>query len=168
MFKIHIYLIVLYYKKDVTFEKCIGQMNKSSLILLSRDNILTLGIYSCSLNLCFALLITIVFSGYAHANRINERPQCSCSRYNCVDCGQNLWTAPWSCHQWCLLDSPAAVSDWGPQCRTQSGFKCVLGKGIFPGEIRILAKPLLARKYEVWERNGFASLEGFFWLASPF
>lgn len=81
-----------------------------------------------SFNLCFALLITVVFSGYAHPNRINERPQCSCSRYNCMDCGQNLWIAPWSCHQWCLLDSPAAVSDRGPQCWTQSGFKCVLGK----------------------------------------
>lgn len=80
-------------------------------------------------NLCFALPITVVFSGYAHLNRINERPQCSCSRHNRMDCGQNLWTASRSCHQWCLLDSPAAVSDWGPQRWTQSGFKCVLGEG---------------------------------------
>lgn len=31
----------------------------------------------------------------------------------------------------------------------------------FLGEIRILEEPL-ARKYEVWERNGSASVEGFF------
>lgn len=24
-----------------------------------------------------------MFTGYTHLNRINERPQCSCSRYNC-------------------------------------------------------------------------------------
>lgn len=96
-------------------------------------------VVNMNFNLCFALLITVIFSGYAHLNRINERPQCSCSRYSCMDCRQNLWAASWSCHQWCLLGSPAAVSDWGPQCWTQSGFKCVLGKGFSSGWEKELA-----------------------------
>lgn len=119
-----------------------------------------------NLDLCFALLIMAVFAGYAHPNRINERPQCGCSRYNCVDCGPNLWAAPWSCHQWCLLDPAAAVSDWGPQCWAQSGLKCVLGKAFPSTELWSWAEPLAGR-WEVWERDGSTSLEGLFWIASP-
>lgn len=77
----------------------------------------------------FLLFCFIVFTGYAHPNRTNERPQCSCSRHNSVDCGQDLWAAAWSRHQRCLPGTPFTVSDWGPQCWAQGGFKCVLGKG---------------------------------------